>query len=136
MECAYCYGKCSRVYALGQTTRNVMCSRACHQAYEAERLNSLLGKKIKFLEEFGKDPTDPMPKSIFRLYSTEIIFIRALLKGTTKAKLEQLKTIFMERWVDLIEESTTMGDSIYKNMADGSKKIIDFYDTWIKVFGN
>ena len=82
-------------------------------------------------EEEAENP----PLWVMRLHKIEIVFMRALLKGTTKDKLEQLKSILMERCVDGLEDSTDSGDYLYKRMADATKRMVTAFEHWIKVFG-
>ena len=73
---------------------------------------------------------------VARFYGIQIVFIRALLKGTTKDKLQQLKAILMERGVEMMELSSEVDDNFYKGISDATKLIIDNYDFWIRIFGN
>jgi len=130
-ECIYCGGQCSHIYAQDASdTRRCFCSRPCLQAYETDRLKELLGSRMEFYE----DEVEP-PLWVTRLFDIEVVFIRALLKGTTKNNLERFKTILMDRCVDAIENSTDDGDEIYKGMADATKAMLLNYEFWIKVLG-
>jgi hypothetical protein len=90
-------------------------------------------ERCQFMKVESEEAVPPL--SITRLYMTEIVFLRALLKGTTTDKLEQLKTIMTERCVDAMEDTTDMGDNLYKGMADATRLMILNFDFWIQVFG-
>jgi hypothetical protein len=132
-ECANCGGQSSHPYAIDITDARCFCSKPCLQAFETERVEKLLASTIKHLE---KEEAENSPLWVSRLHKIEIVFMRALLKGTTKDKLEQLKSILMDRCVDAIENSTDDGDEIYKGMADATKRMVTAFEHWIKVFGN
>ena len=130
MECLYCYGKCSSVYAAVKATpKSCWCSKPCLQAYQSEKVSELLEYRMKYNEE----EINP-PLWVTRLYQIEVVFMRALLKGTTKKQLLQLKTILMDRCVDGIENSTE-NDNIYKGMADATKNMILSFEFWIDILG-
>lgn len=140
MECLYCYGQCSCPYAYdSKNTRRGFCSKPCLQAYEAERLKKLLVIRDEYMKEANSGNPDFQQsdmKELTRFYKTQMVLIRALLKGTKTQKLDQLKTLLMERCVDMIEISSEIDDNCYKTMSDDTKELIDNFDYWIKVFGN
>ena len=132
MECLYCYGKCASVYAAHQDIpKRCWCSKSCLQAFQAEKVSSLLEHRKKFMNE--EEMLNP-PLWVTRLYNIEVVFMRALLKGTTKKQLLQFKTILLDRCVDAIENSTD-NDNLYKGMADATKLMMLNFDFWIDILG-
>lgn len=69
-----------------------------------------------------------------RLYKTEIVFNRALLKGSSKEHLLKIKKVLMERYLEAMDVASTQGDQMYLNMANASKKMIGNYDCLIEWF--
>jgi hypothetical protein len=71
-----------------------------------------------------------------RIYKTEIVFLRAILKRSPKAQLLKLKKIIMERYVEGIDLASTESEHYYLLVADATKTLMDTYDTLIEGFGS
>jgi hypothetical protein len=90
-----------------------------------------LGWVVDAIKKIGAEPV------FIRSYKAEVVLLRALLKGTTKKQLLQLKQIVMDRYVDNLEVSADKYDNeMYLSMATATRIMITNCDIWIPIFGN
>ena len=129
MECVYCNGLFSEVYAINQKNPALCwCSKSCHLAYAKEGVERRLGQCVTYIQN------DTDEDEFKRVYKIELVLLRAILKGSSKEQLLRLKQIMMGRYVELIELTSNDGDSDYLRMANASKKMVDNYNILIEWF--
>lgn len=127
MECRYCYVITNTPYAIAED--KCYCSKSCWHAGEIVYMKTRLEDCLRLIAD--EESIDDFN----RIYKTEVILLRALLRGSPIEQLRRIKKILLEQYTHALELAIEEGDHMYLRMANSSKKMLDNYEILIKRYG-